>query len=254
MATPTEAVPLYLNWEFWTAVVAFTALILSQLPPLHILFRRARLDIEPYEKITLTHKVGNPNAYLQLIIFNTGGRAVRVKNITMIFRRDGHPPVTLLGANFSPRGGKDSTPLLLTPFTLAPTDQWANVVGFVRALSRHEEQQLRDAEARIKTDILAKRNDPALHDTLVEAEPHNVEPARKLFREWFFWDAGEYDVALTITADPPGASLEKRYRITLFESDSAELHRYADGLKIGLGVYWYNIEQQGGIHVPLTAR
>ena len=61
--------PVPLDWTFWSAVVAFLALVLSQLPPLHILFRRAKLDAEGHSQMRITHNIGNPNAPLRRLHF-----------------------------------------------------------------------------------------------------------------------------------------------------------------------------------------
>lgn len=69
MSEPAS-VPLYLNWSFWAVVVALCAVVLSQIPPIHLLLKKAKLDLELYSRIHLTHKVGNPNLQLHLIISN----------------------------------------------------------------------------------------------------------------------------------------------------------------------------------------
>ncbi|MFH1094585.1 MAG: hypothetical protein V1739_10620 [Candidatus Omnitrophota bacterium] len=76
----TEAsIPIYLNWSFWAVVIAGVALIFSQLPPIHLLLKKAKLDIELYSKIHITHKIGNPNLQIHLIINNVGGKVVKIK-------------------------------------------------------------------------------------------------------------------------------------------------------------------------------
>jgi len=79
----SEAAPFYLDWTFWTAVVAAVALILSQLPPVLSWFRRAKIDIEVYSRIGLSHKIGNPNASMHIILSNSGGRALRIKKVSL---------------------------------------------------------------------------------------------------------------------------------------------------------------------------
>lgn len=68
-----ETIPLYLDWSFLAVVVAAIAIVLSQLPPVHLWFRSARLDIEPYSRIHITHRVGNPNIQLHLILAMLAG-------------------------------------------------------------------------------------------------------------------------------------------------------------------------------------
>ena len=81
------SVPFYADWQFWSAVAAVVAILLSQLPPVHVLLRRPKLRCEAFSRMHLTHKVGNPNAQWHLIVENKGGRAIRVKNIAVKFTK-----------------------------------------------------------------------------------------------------------------------------------------------------------------------
>ena len=54
--------PFYLDWTFWAAAMAFVAITLSQIPPIHLLLRPKRLDVEVNSRIRVSHMVGNPNA------------------------------------------------------------------------------------------------------------------------------------------------------------------------------------------------
>ncbi len=60
--------PWYYNWTFWTAVIALAALVLSQFPPLYGLLRPGRLGGELYSRVVLQHKLGNPNARVNVIL------------------------------------------------------------------------------------------------------------------------------------------------------------------------------------------
>ena len=92
--------PFYLDWRFWSTVVAFLALVLSQLPPLHILFRRAKLDAEAHSQMHITHKIGNPHAQLHLILNNTGGRELRIRAIELHFKRGNEDNFVLPAKNY----------------------------------------------------------------------------------------------------------------------------------------------------------
>ena len=59
-------------------VVAAIAVVLFQRPPLNILLRRAKLEVEAYSTLALFRKLVNPNAQLNLIITNTGGRRIKI--------------------------------------------------------------------------------------------------------------------------------------------------------------------------------
>jgi hypothetical protein len=48
-----------MDWSFWAVVVAAIAIVFSQLPPIHYLIKKVKIDLELYSKISITHKVGN---------------------------------------------------------------------------------------------------------------------------------------------------------------------------------------------------
>ncbi len=84
------ATPFYLDWTFWTAVVAVAALVLSQLAPVRVWFRGARVRLQPYDRLTVTHYLGQPSVTLHVQFTNTGGRAARVVSLVLeVTREDG---------------------------------------------------------------------------------------------------------------------------------------------------------------------
>src|SRR5438132_749783 len=93
-------VPIYLDWTFWAVVMSATAILLSQLPPMRLWFRRAKVDVEPYSMIHISHKIGNPNLQLHLILSNLGGRDALIKGITLSLTRDGQPVASLPAVSY----------------------------------------------------------------------------------------------------------------------------------------------------------
>ena len=45
----TITTPIYLDWSFWAVIVAIAAVVLSQIPPIHVLLKKAKLDLELYK-------------------------------------------------------------------------------------------------------------------------------------------------------------------------------------------------------------
>ena len=246
--TMTQA-PFYLDWKFWAVVVSFLALVLSQLPPIHIMLRRAKLDVEAYSRIHFTHRVGNPNAQLHLIVSNVGGREIKIKSIALHFKRGNDDQVTLPAQNYLQEPGDKDT-VLLTSFKLKPKDEWAHIANFLNFFSRTDEKTFRQLESNLKNDIFEKKELPENKDTVVEADTENVQPIIEFFHRKFRWEPGEYEISLEIKTEPQHASVSKRYRVTLFESDSAELKSYSDDYKYGAGVYWNN-SRHTGLILPL---
>lgn len=247
-----QPTPFYADWQFWSAIAAIAALVLSQLPPIHILLRRAKLQCEAFTRLHITHKVGNPNAQWHLIIENTGGRAVRVKSISLTFRRVGGSTFTLPAQNYL-RTPDATENVMLTPFRIAPGEEWAHVLSFFNLYTRDDEKEYRRLESKIRTDIIGQKEVADNKDVLCEASPENVAPAMAFFNRHFKWEAGEYELDLTVETDLEDASLRRQYLFSLFESESAELRGYSDGYKHGAGVYWIS-PAQPGLVVPVKEK
>ncbi|MGD0037817.1 MAG: hypothetical protein ABSC53_11055 [Bacteroidota bacterium] len=235
--TQTLSTPLYLDWSFWAVLVAAVALVLSQLPPIHTLLMRAKLELELYSRMHITHKVGNPNAQLHLIITNVGGRPIKVKRITLAFRRDGKDVAVLPAQNYYQNPG-DSATVLLVGFALKSKEEWAHTVGFLNYFSRPDEKRYRDAEALLKKDIFEKRKLIKNKTRIVEAERNHVTDFLHLFDEKFIWLAGDYELRVSVECSDKRANTSKDYRFTLFESDSNTLSSSKSDYKLGDGIYW----------------
>jgi len=230
--------PFYLDWSFWAVTVASIALVLSQLPPIHILLKKAKIDFELYSKISLLHKVGNPNLQIHIIINNIGGRKVRIKNIESTVIRDGNKVAILPAQNYLEHPSDKNT-VLFTSFPLNPGDEFGHIVNLLRLFSREEEREYRDLEGKLKSDIFEKQ---ALingkQKELIEASPENVEPFHKFFTQHFIWSAGEYELKIKVITDNESTNIEKNYRFTLFEYYEEELRKIKERYKYGDGIYW----------------
>ncbi len=243
-------VPFYLDWTFWAVIAAFLAIILSQLPPIHILLRSAKIEVDVYSRIFITHKVGNPNVQLHMIINNSGGREVKIKSILLHFKREKEDQFTLPAQTYL-QLPSDKSAVLLSSFKLKPKEEWTHLINFLNFFSRTEEKEYRQLESNLRKDILQKKQKPENKDLYVESEPNVVQPIMEFFKRKFRWAPGEYEVALEIRALPEKASKLIKYRFTMFESDSTELQDYTKEYKHGAGVYFDDINQTGMI-LPLT--
>lgn len=219
--------PLWLRRSHW----------FSRLPPVLSWFRRARLDLEPYSRIHLTHKVGNPNVQLHMIISNIGGRALKVKEITLKLERDGKDVASLPAQNYLPNPSEKNS-VLFTGFPLKPGEEWAHIVNFLNYFDRDNEKKYRNAESQLREGIVAKRNRLENKDVIVEVDANLVSPFNEIFKEKFIWSPGEYKVTISLIASNSSANLSKAYRFTLFESDSHDLSQAQEAFKYGDGINW----------------
>ena len=233
------------------AALAFAAIVLSQLPPLHLLLRPKRLEVEVHSRILLTHMAGNPNASVVVSIRNTGGRQLRIKALALSVSRDGHAPVRLPGQGYFETPSAQSS-VLFVPFTLKPGETWAHSVTFLNTFERQVEKMFRERLSALDGDIRRKlRERPEGSRQVVIADAEHYQPFEDLFKRIFIWYPGEYIAELSVLAEPGSASFTKRYRFTLYESDTEDLRSYVDDYRLGAGLT-YKVDHHAGINVPIV--
>jgi hypothetical protein len=185
----------YSNWQFWYFVIAATAVLLSQLPPIHILVKKARIDCETFSKLLITHRIGNSNAQWHLIIENTGGRIIRIKEIYLVFKRLNDPSFKLPAQNYL-KTPDESEPVIFTPFRLKPGEEWAHVINFFMPIERDDEKEFRFIESSIRIDILNKKGIDGLNKQMIETDDAYVSRAKIFFEKHFKWKRGEWEIEL----------------------------------------------------------
>ncbi|RIY42644.1 hypothetical protein CJP73_03785 [Neopusillimonas maritima] len=184
-------------------------------------------------------------------IRNIGGREVRVRSITLALARDGNSLGVYPIVNFFETPSSTSATLFV-PFALRPSETWAHGANFLRLFDRNTEKFYRERESELRANISRKLAARAEDDKeLVVADAQYVQPFLEMFNRMFVWLPGEYTLDLQIQVESGKAAFGKRYRFTLFESDSEELRSHTDDFKHGGGLA-YNVDRHFGVYVPLS--
>ena len=247
---PTSSTPIYFDWQFWSAVVAVLAVVLSQVPPIRLWFRPRRLEVEVHSRLQITHKVGNPNVGMFVSVRNTGGRELRIKSLKLAISRDGLHLSPLPVKNYFENPSSTSS-VLFVPFSLKPSETWAHGVSFHNFFDRAAEKLYREWVYALEMDIRKKiQIRPESDKNAVSADLSLVQPFTDLFEKLFLWQLGEYVIELSVETEPSSASFNRKYRFTLYESDSAELRSHTDDYQFGGGLS-FNVDRHIGVFVPL---
>lgn len=242
--------PIYLDWKFWSAIFSLIAIILSQIPPLYLLFRAKRLDVDVYGKIHLFHAVGNPSANLVVSLHNTGGKALRISSLELNLTRDGKQLTSLSGLNYFENPSSNST-ILFIPFILKPNEIWTHSVLFYNESDRETEKFFREHESKLRA-YFQKTNPDNDKSEKVEAHSDLIEPFYKIFDNLFIWFPGEYSATLLIKTSN-NFSVTQKYRFTLYESDSNNLKLNTANYKYGVGIC-YPDEVHKGERITLSEK
>lgn len=106
-------------------------------------------------------------------------------------------------------------------------------------------------ESAIRQNIISKRDILVDKNQLVSADNSFVDPILKFFESKFCWEYGEYEIFFRVVTNLPNVSFNKKYKITIFESESSELRAYSDEYKYGFGVF-LNPPNNIGIAISLS--
>lgn len=249
------ATPFYLDWSFWAVIVAFLAILLSQIPPILTLLKRAKLDLDIHSKLSITHKLGNPNLQLHLILNNIGGRRVKVKDINVSISRDNAHVVDFPAQTFL-QNQNDINTVLFTIFALDPKQEWAHFTNFLNYFNRENEKEYQQIEGDLLSDLRANNKSiegkASTENKDIYEHPDNlVQPVYQFFNKHFCWKAGEYTININVVTDSESANIAKKYRFTIFESHTETLTSIKDHFKYGGGTYW-NTKNQTSVVLELT--
>lgn len=251
LPTPTVSTPFYLDWTFWAVVVASVALLLSQLPPIRLWFKPARLKVEIHGRANISHQIGNPNIGLHVSLGNTGGRELNINSINIKLSRDGRHLVSLPIQSYFEKP-TDQTSVLFVPLLLKPGERWLHGANFLNFFERNDEKLFRKSRAALRENIEEKRRQGDEGDgKAVKAEPELVAPFLQLFQRLYRWNPGEYVIELAINVSPNPKLKVEQYHFTLFESDEYWLEKHTDDYKYGASVY-FDTDEHSGVLIPLN--
>ncbi|EXC25539.1 hypothetical protein [Acinetobacter sp. 809848] len=239
--------PLYLNWGFWSFLVALVALIISLFPHIRIWLKGNKLDLEIHNKITLHHWVGFPSINIYLGVTNKGRARVKIKSMNVKIVKDGRD-IENLSCNGYFESTTSQSANLFFPFELSSDESWDHVCWFAINLDRNKEQKARSAFTAVDMNISEKIRVNGANNQLVEANSELVDTLKEIHSQNFIWDSGEYYLELRFETIP-SIILEKRVRFTLFESDVKELNDYFNDYKFGSA---YNHQKNKGVNILIS--
>jgi hypothetical protein len=136
-----------------------------------------------------------------------------------------------------------SKQLLFAGFKIKPNEDRTHSINFFMDLQRNQERELSELTLAIMNDIIGKKSRQENKDILVEADPVNVQPFNQMLVRNFLWQEGEYAMSLRVESSDAKVFAEKKFRFTLYESDSRQLRNYESRYKYGEGIY-YGSEKQ----------
>lgn len=247
-----KEVPFYLDWQFWSTALAFTALVLSQLPPVKLLFKKGVLSIEKHRTLFVTHSLGSPNINLFMILKNIGGSNINVHSIDMNITRKNSDSFLLKGRGYA-MNPSDYNFTMLTPFEIEPNQTWAHTISFAELWDRAQQKEYRAIYSSIRDTITEKsRVNPPEIGERHEADENDYIKICKFFDKNFKWIDGEYEAEILVKNKENKIIARDQVKFTFFESESDELKLWVEDYKYGNSIHLPASQKQLGMWVELS--
>jgi hypothetical protein len=236
--------------SFWSALIALTALALSQLPPVHEWLKPGRLRIVVPDLVQVYHYLGNISVQMFLALHNTGGRNLTVQKMECILASEDQDLQRRLQAQtyLAVAAGSSQTEMVIGWILLKPEEHWSQTVRFYKVWSVQDEEEAADIVALIKGGIDAKfrQRTPQDQNMPVEADAPSVEKARKFFDRNFNLAKGTYKLLVAAVSEKGDLLAVSGFSFTLFDHQIKSLRSAADDYKIGAGIYFSNSDPYKG--------
>ncbi|MFZ6648472.1 hypothetical protein ACO0LO_22300 [Undibacterium sp. TJN25] len=255
--TPPAASFNLLDWTFWQSAFALVAIIVSVGPYIVSLFKKGLLVAEVYERISVTHVLGNPNVNLHIAVRNIGGKPIRIRSMTLsIVLPDQNTMV--LGMKTYAR--QNNPQLIFSSQVLKPGEEEFYNFTFFNVFSRHEDIQYRELTNDFIADLREKRSHEPDMQKLVHVSNELLVRAETIMNRHFRWMGGDNHCTLNIETEATGAKkkfrfgsssllVTSKFRFLLMESDIALLKSYNKEFSHGLGILQFDSNIQRPVFV-----
>lgn len=230
---------------FWSVVIATIALIVSSWNQIKSFFIKGKLDIDLHSRINLGHYSGVPAVQMPIIIRNIGGSSLRIINIKIDLTRDKTEEFSLSAQTYL--DPTKNVYILFTKFPLEANKEWNHNIYFSNYLSRDDNKELKKAilERDKAYPQFRRINNMNINpDNLLEVNDRLEQPFNSLFDNNFKWKSGDYTLNLVIETEDKIANFQKKYRFTIFESQSEMFKEEKRNLYLNLMNTWEQIEIQ----------
>ncbi|WP_044873068.1 hypothetical protein [Pseudomonas sp. LFM046] len=225
----------YLDWKFWSAVVAWLSFTMNVAPWFIRKAKGTTLRISPLHSISLSHKIGITNLQWHLKFENDGGSTLNVERVYLDISSD-KGQIRIPAFSYFEKNPADQT--VFAGLRLKPGEIWQGFLWFNEDLAREQYRELRLIEAETRAEL--NRGRAQFPDRPVQViGPQLLARINQFFESTFKLTATEYQVSVTAECKERVFSYPG-YRFTLYEGDISELRSHTIRYLSGDGVSWYS--------------
>ncbi len=211
-----------------------------------------KLKLSFNSKIWLTHTIGDPRISLGLTIKNVGAREILIKSIKAKLASNVEKKVFKLDEFTDDLESKEL--ILFREFTLEPNEEWSHTLIFQNYFEEDDLAIYKPAYRELKNIIDRKRKSSdhtfSAHQDL-RVEDKLIEPFRVLFKKYFIWKEGKYNLEIFIKTDIKKADENQKFSFSVskaLEKDFLEdVERFKSGDRI-----LEDLDEESGEYIKLS--
>lgn len=233
----------FLSSQACSTMVAFLALVLSQLPPLQVIFKGTKIKIVGSDQVSISHFLGGIHLVFFLNIYNTGGRSTSISKIDCVIKSDDGLLLHLPAQRYYSRQPSNQTNHQVLEYfmgliPLKPEETWSETVHCFSLWTQEEEKQVNDIILKTRSDIGAKQMVLADKNVWVEANENIVIEAKSFFENKFNLKTGNYRLLVAIISESNQILSTSGYNFNLYENHIQALRGCTERYKYGEGIYF----------------
>ncbi len=228
----------YKNTSIWSAVIAASALLLSQFPPISQWSEMANIDIKFNNKLGLNNAVGIIGYTLLLDIKNEGNRAITISKIDLEITPEGSGTKTYNAEFYNKLLPSSPQPISypITSITLQPDESQIEQISFNPVFKPSDDEKLNELRLRIAQEIWENTNPKA--NRLATASFDAVSPAKDFFDEKFDLEKGRYRANVYVYLEDEKTDYKKSFEFIVYDYQIETIKSQVKDYKYGAGIYY----------------
>lgn len=236
--------------EFWSILIAISALVLSQLPPIKELIKGKELRMAVADTVSMYHTYGMSSMNLWIDLENIGGKVITIRKIKcFLIPQRGHTQTLKAKTYWITESFSSDKPieLPLSEIALGVGDRWSGLLHLwdTESLTPTIQSRIKSVKKRLTDDLNAKiasrdREHAAVaisERPLVEAEHDIVVEIKQIVKELRKLEIGSYELLVAVYENDDKIPLKLLgFDLTLFDLDISEIFHDVEEYKYGFGV------------------
>lgn len=232
---------MYRQTSFWSLLVASSAVVLSQLPPISTWLPSPNLTVYVSDRMGVNNAIGVIGFNINVQLINAGNTNIQIKRMELELRDSAGATHTKPALNYNRLiTGSNPIALPINTISIDRESTWSHNVFFNRSVSTDDEAEWLRVRQRVMESLFEQQvaidQSFEIPNVYTEAAPDVVEEAVAFFEKMFDLKQGQYKATLSVYIEDQDKPFTQSFSFTVFPHHIAMLRSQTDDYKFGAGV------------------